>query len=177
MNRATAIALPRVGIAELAEVRAGLLASPKTLPPKFFYDARGSELFEQITRLPEYYLTRAEREILVAWMPELVARLGPRTLVELGADFDPSAFRHHACYREAAHRIEMHLVATRDQRVAIPGIGPIEFLEGESVRTEISCKYDRATAAAMFGDAGLHLAEWRTDAAGRFALALAAPCP
>ena len=44
--------------------RAGLTATPKWLPPKWFYDARGSELFEEITRLPEYYPTRAEREIL-----------------------------------------------------------------------------------------------------------------
>ena len=48
------------------DARAGLTADPKWLPPKWFYDARGSELFEQITRLPEYYPTRAEREILQA---------------------------------------------------------------------------------------------------------------
>ena len=47
-----------------ADVRAGLTATPKTLPPKYFYDARGSELFDEITRLPEYYLTRAETSIL-----------------------------------------------------------------------------------------------------------------
>jgi L-histidine N-alpha-methyltransferase len=44
-----------------ADVLAGLLATPKTLPPKWFYDALGSELFERITELPEYYPTRAER--------------------------------------------------------------------------------------------------------------------
>ena len=49
-----------------ADVRAGLTAIPKTLPPKYFYDARGSELFDEITRLPEYYLTRAETSILRA---------------------------------------------------------------------------------------------------------------
>ncbi len=47
-----------------ADVLAGLTADPKSLPPKWFYDARGSELFEEITRLPEYYPTRAERAIL-----------------------------------------------------------------------------------------------------------------
>ena len=46
------------------DVRAGLSARPLTLPPKYFYDARGSELFDQITRLPEYYPTRTERAIL-----------------------------------------------------------------------------------------------------------------
>ena len=45
-------------------MRTGLAATPKTLPPKYFYDARGSELFEQITELPEYYPTRAEQSIL-----------------------------------------------------------------------------------------------------------------
>ncbi|NVI28159.1 L-histidine N(alpha)-methyltransferase, partial [Streptomyces sp. CAI-17] len=49
------------GAALRADVRAGLTSVPKTLPPKWFYDARGSELFEEITRLPEYYPTRAER--------------------------------------------------------------------------------------------------------------------
>ena len=48
------------------DVRAGLTATPKVLPPKYFYDARGSELFEEITRLPEYYPTRAEASILHA---------------------------------------------------------------------------------------------------------------
>ena len=43
-----------------ADVRAGLTAVPKTLPPKYFYDERGSMLFDEITRLPEYYLTRAK---------------------------------------------------------------------------------------------------------------------
>ena len=47
------------------DARDGLTAEPKWLAPKWFYDARGSELFEEITRLPEYYPTRAEREILV----------------------------------------------------------------------------------------------------------------
>ena len=46
-----------------ADVRAGLTAVPKSLPPKYFYDERGSELFDEITRLPEYYLTRAETSI------------------------------------------------------------------------------------------------------------------
>lgn len=49
-----------------ADVRQGLTRTPKTLPPKWFYDARGSELFEEITALPEYYPTRAERR---SWSP------------------------------------------------------------------------------------------------------------
>ncbi|CCK25711.1 s-adenosyl-L-methionine-dependentmethyltransferase [Streptomyces davaonensis JCM 4913] len=68
-----------------ADVLHGLTRTPKTLPPKWFYDAVGSELFEQITELPEYYPTRAEREILIARAPEIAAATRARTLVELGS--------------------------------------------------------------------------------------------
>ncbi|MGI5439422.1 L-histidine N(alpha)-methyltransferase [Streptomyces shenzhenensis] len=68
-----------------ADVRRGLTATPKTLPPKWFYDARGSELFDRITELPEYYPTRAEREILLARADEIAAASRARTLVELGS--------------------------------------------------------------------------------------------
>jgi L-histidine Nalpha-methyltransferase len=68
------------------DVRAGLLAERKELEPKYFYDERGSQLFEQITELPEYYPTRAEREILAVRAPEILAAAGePGTLVELGS--------------------------------------------------------------------------------------------
>ncbi|HMD24553.1 MAG TPA: L-histidine N(alpha)-methyltransferase, partial [Streptosporangiaceae bacterium] len=59
-----------------ADALAGLTASPKSLPPKWFYDAAGSELFEKITALPEYYPTRAEREILQAVAPQIAAASG-----------------------------------------------------------------------------------------------------
>ncbi|CAL9659458.1 L-histidine N(alpha)-methyltransferase [Streptomyces sp. enrichment culture] len=68
-----------------ADVLAGLTSTPKWLPPKWFYDARGSELFEAITALPEYYPTRAEREILVDRAGEIADATGARTLVELGS--------------------------------------------------------------------------------------------
>ena len=67
------------------DVRAGLTATPKVLPPKYFYDARGSELFDEITRLPEYYPTRAERAILEAHAGEIAAASGAETLLELGS--------------------------------------------------------------------------------------------
>lgn len=67
------------------DVRAGLTATPKTLPPKYFYDARGSALFDQITRLPEYYLTRTERTILEAHVDNVARLTGAETLVELGS--------------------------------------------------------------------------------------------
>lgn len=68
-----------------ADVRQGLAQRPKSLPPKWFYDDVGSELFDQITRLPEYYPTRAEAEILRAHSGEVAALSGADTLVELGS--------------------------------------------------------------------------------------------
>ncbi|MEV4255010.1 L-histidine N(alpha)-methyltransferase [Spirillospora sp. NPDC049652] len=67
------------------DVAEGLAATPKTLPPKWFYDERGSALFEDITRLEEYYPTRREREILTARAAEIAALTGATTLLELGA--------------------------------------------------------------------------------------------
>ncbi|SIM74306.1 L-histidine N(alpha)-methyltransferase [Micromonospora cremea] len=67
------------------DVRAGLSAEQKWLPPKWFYDARGSELFEEITRLPEYYPTRAERAVLAERAPDIAALTGAKTLIELGS--------------------------------------------------------------------------------------------
>jgi L-histidine N-alpha-methyltransferase len=75
------------------DVRAGLGSKPKELPPKYFYDERGSRLFEQITELPEYYPTRAEQEILDQVGREIVAAVDPDELVELGPG---SARKTHA---------------------------------------------------------------------------------
>jgi len=68
-----------------ADASAGLRATPKYLAPKYFYDDRGCALFDEITRLPEYYPTRAERSILVAHADEIVATATPDTIVELGS--------------------------------------------------------------------------------------------
>ncbi|MEU6158644.1 L-histidine N(alpha)-methyltransferase [Streptomyces sp. NPDC047130] len=68
-----------------ADVVAGLADRPRSLPPRWFYDARGSELFDRITRLPEYYPTRAEAEILTDRAGEIARASGARTLVELGS--------------------------------------------------------------------------------------------
>jgi L-histidine N-alpha-methyltransferase len=67
------------------DVRDGLTQTPKSLPPKWFYDSVGSDLFEQITRLPEYYPTRAEAEILRDRSTEIATASGADTLVELGS--------------------------------------------------------------------------------------------
>ncbi|HTM83917.1 MAG TPA: L-histidine N(alpha)-methyltransferase [Mycobacterium sp.] len=68
-----------------SDVREGLTSTPKTLPPKWFYDAVGSDLFDQITRLPEYYPTRTEAQILREKSAEISAASGADTLVELGS--------------------------------------------------------------------------------------------
>ncbi len=80
----TAAATEEVGFAE--DVRAGLTARPKNLPPKYFYDALGSQLFEAICLLPEYYLTRAEAEIFERHSTEITDQMpGPLSIVELGS--------------------------------------------------------------------------------------------
>jgi L-histidine N-alpha-methyltransferase len=76
---------PAADAALLREVAEGLSRPQKALSPRFFYDERGSRLFEEITRLPEYYLTRTERSLLERWMPAWIGALAPRALVELGA--------------------------------------------------------------------------------------------
>jgi L-histidine N-alpha-methyltransferase len=68
-----------------ADVRAGLTATPKSLPPKYFYDARGSELFDEITQLPEYYPTRAETSILARRAAGIAGLARCESLVELGS--------------------------------------------------------------------------------------------
>ncbi|MCH7533109.1 MAG: L-histidine N(alpha)-methyltransferase [Gemmatimonadetes bacterium] len=306
----------------LADVLAGLRLPQKELSPKYFYDTRGSELFEQITRLDEYYPTRMERSLLEQWMPIWVDEFRPAALVELGAgsaeksrivldamsayetgklyvpvdvsgeflhdtarrlrveydglqvepevaditetleisvplprpswlallgstignfdpvgavrllcrvarqlrpgdrflmgadlrpgsrktvqrvelayndaagvtaefnlnvlrvlnrelgaDFDLDAFEHRAFYAADHSRIEMHLEARSRQVVKFPnGAGSVRIARGESIRTEISCKYDRPTIECLFSDAGLSVERWVEDSQGFFALILA----
>jgi len=303
-----------------SDVRDGLARRQKELPPKYFYDERGSDLFERITKLPEYYLTRAERALLEEHARKLVDSFRPRTLVELGAgsaaktrilldamrdagcleayvpidvsaaflhetarrlrheypglrvvpavadistslgipdrlprpvlfaflgstignfdapaarlllgrvrqamrpfdrlllgtdlrkprrvveaayndsrgvtasfnrnmlrvvnrelgaDFDLAGFTHRAFYSAERHRIEMHLVSTREQVVHIPPAGEVHLAKGESIRTEISCKYDRPSVRRLLRAASLRLERWIADD-GRFALSVASPRP
>lgn len=303
-----------------AEVRASLLSKAPHLPSKFFYDDRGSRLFEQITRTPEYYQTRTEEEILRSCAYNVVARVAPHELVELGggvspkvrmlldamkragalrrcvlfdihrasvesslaqvgreypgvaarglvgdfmgdltalgpggrrliaflggtignlhptdevpgflarlreqmadgdallvgldlvkdtaeierayndaegitaafnlnlldvmnrrlhADFDRDAFAHVAFYDERNAWIEMRVRALRPQVVDVPGADlTLHFDEGDELRTEISCKYTRASFARRLAPAGLRLDAWYTDTRGLFALALVRP--
>src|ERR1051325_9623298 len=82
MTAASALPLESIGL----EVHAGLSRRPRSLPPKLFYDAAGSALFDRITELPEYYLTRTERAILQAHAPAMIAAAGDTLeVIELGA--------------------------------------------------------------------------------------------
>lgn len=300
-----------------AEIRAGLLADPPAIPSKYFYDDEGSRLFEEITRLPEYYQTRTEERILEARADEVVARFRPRELVELGSgasrktrvlldamarsgrlrrcvlfdinerflqeslrslaaaypgleprgvagdfatdlaaigisrqrrlavflggtvgnllpsevpaflarlasvlargdgfllgvdlvkdparlhaayndaagvtarfnrnilrvvnealdgDFDPAAFEHVAFYDEARAWIEMRLRALRPMRVHLREAGVERTFEaGDEIRTEISCKYTRASVQALLPGTGLRMVDWLTDGEELFALAV-----
>jgi L-histidine N-alpha-methyltransferase len=300
------------------DVRRGLGARVKWLPPKYFYDDAGSALFERITRLPEYYLTRAEHALLDAHAGAILDDVRPLEIVELGAgspakvrrllaalngagplaryvpvdvdasmlaaaatallaeggvseihavvgdferhldrvpasagrrlvtflgstlgnldppgrhalllgvrrllgpddrfllgvdlvkspcalhaayddaagvtaefnrnilrvinrrlgaDFDADAFGHYARWDAEEARVEMHLVAPTDHTVRVRDLDmTVDFEAGETIWTESSYKFTRASVEAMLGAAGFVLARWDTD--GAFGLALAAP--
>ncbi len=322
MGRSTQVTLRREIDAEILrermaeDVREGLGSNPKTLKPKYFYDARGSRLFEEITRLPEYYQTRTERELLRGAADDLVREVGPEALVEYGsggagktvvlldamrdagllrayapvdvspqpvrkvadefsdrypelrvegviadfetpvelpfgdlprlilflgstignmdlehgreflarvagqlspsdgflvgfdlvkertrleaayndsqgvtaafnrnvlrvlnreldAEFEVEGFTHLAFWNESERRIEMHLVSNRPICVSIGALDmEICMEEGESIRTELSYKYDRERVERLVSGTGLELARWETDEDDLFALGL-----
>ena len=119
---------------ELArDARRGLTSTPKTMPPKYLYDALGSKLFDRITRLPEYYQTRTERGILERVAPLIVDRVRPTVLIEFGSG---SAFKTRVLLGEMrrAGRLE--------------GYGMLDVSEAAS----------RAAAAELIRDyPGLHI--------------------
>jgi L-histidine Nalpha-methyltransferase len=98
---------PRAGLAE--DVRKGLSAKPKRFLPKYFYDELGSQLFEAICLLPEYYLTRAENEILQRYADQIAASVeGKKTLVEMGSgSASKTRLVIEACLREQAELLFM----------------------------------------------------------------------
>ena len=136
-----------VAAALRADVAAGLASRPRSLPPKWFYDERGGQLFDDITRLPEYYPTRAETEILTARAAEIASVTGATHLVELGSgtstktrllldalaavtctpfDVDEAMLRSSAPVLEDAYPgLEVHAVVGDFQHhlAALPGTG------------------------------------------------------
>jgi L-histidine N-alpha-methyltransferase len=87
------------------DVVQGLTQSPKSLPPKYFYDDRGSELFEQICDLPEYYPTRTEAGILNQYADEIAAITGSCELVELGSGSSTKTHYLLSAYQKAANSL------------------------------------------------------------------------
>ncbi|MGZ4494687.1 MAG: L-histidine N(alpha)-methyltransferase [Nocardioides sp.] len=106
------------------DVRAGLTSTPKVLPPKYFYDDRGSELFEEITRLEEYYPTRAERSILQSRAAEIADHTKARSLVELGSGSSEKTHLLLAALRDAG-TLESYVpvdVSDGALEAAVPGL-------------------------------------------------------
>jgi len=104
--------------------------------------------------------------VTAAFNLNLLARINH----ELGADFDTSGFAHEARWNAPQSRIEMHLVSQRSQRVTVRGQG-FDFEPGETIRTEISRKFDRATLADLAAKAGWHLSCTWQDARDYFCVA------
>ena len=141
-----AVDLPDGGaLAGMAEVvREGLSSPFKELPPKYFYDERGSELFERITEQPEYYPTRSEREILDARAAEIVAAARPRTLIELGSG--------------AATKSRVLLDAMRDAG-RLERFVPVDIAEGitRRVASELVDEYPGLAVEGIVCDYETHL--------------------
>lgn len=129
-----------------ADVLHGLRRHPKALPPKWFYDDVGSELFDQITRLPEYYPTRTEADILRAHAAEVASLSGADTLVELGSG--------------TSAKTRMLLDALRDAGTLRRFI-PFDVDAGvlETAGAAISRDYPGVQVQAVCGDFEHHLAE------------------
>src|SRR3954470_24069536 len=129
-----------------ADVRAGLTASPKTLPPKWFYDQRGSELFDAITRLPEYYPTGAERALLPERSDEIAAASGADVLVELGSGTSEKTRLLLDALRRAG-RLRRFVPCDVDPSVL------------QAAGAAITAEYPGVEVAAVVGDFTRHLGE------------------
>jgi L-histidine N-alpha-methyltransferase len=117
----------------------GLTSRPKVIPPKYFYDDRGSRLFEAITRLPEYYQTRTERSILESCATQIVRELEPGVLVEFGSG--------------AADKTRTLLSAMRDAGT-LHGYAPLDVSEDASRRAAESLieEYPTLLVEGVIGD-------------------------
>lgn len=152
--------LPNVAISLLTEVGAQMR--------KGEYFLLGTDLIKAVDRLEAAY---NDSQGITAEFNKNVLRV----LNDLvGADFDQEAFEHRAFYDREMNRIEMWLRSTRLQEVSLPRIEmEAVFQKGEEILTEISVKYDRERAEALFKKSGLQMVEWMTDPEELFALSLA----
>ena len=133
----------------VSEVLTGLNSNPKFIAPKFFYDQRGSELFEAITELDEYYLTRTEMRLLGKHLPEVAGLLGKNLcVVEYGSGSSMKIRKLlEAVSPEAyvpidisqAHLVENAQVLFRDylQEPLLPSVGPPAVIDLESPRGRV----------------------------------------
>ena len=128
----------------VADALEGLSARPKHLPPRWFYDERGSNLFDRITRLPEYYLTRAETEILERSADSIVADVRPTEILELGSGYS----RKTQLLLEAMHRC-----GSGDRYV------PLDVSEDalRSASTRLVARYPWLCVQGVVGDFEQHL--------------------
>ena len=158
-----------------SDVRAGLTRhGQKELLSKYLYDDVGTALFEVISHLPEYGLTRADERLLrrsdlekpsaqlleayddklgvtAAFNLDLLARINR----ELDADFNLDHFTHVAKINQDARRVEMHIRSKRRHTVNIPAAKiAIEFRAGETIWTESSHKYSPEEISGMASDTG-----------------------
>jgi L-histidine N-alpha-methyltransferase len=133
-----------------ADAVAGLQADHKSIPPVWFYDERGSQLFEEITRLPEYYPTRAERKLLEAHAPTIAELSKADTLVELGAG---------ACDKTRVLLNALQASGTLTRYV--PFDVSDEFLRGAA--TALSGEYESLDIHVVIGDFHQHLAQIPVD--------------
>lgn len=128
------------------DVRAGFATTPVSIPPKWFYDERGSELFDQITRLREYYPTEAERQALGAAALEIVELSGADTIVELGSGSSDKTTTILDAFA-AAGQLARYL--------------PFDVSESaiRSAAVELQARYPELPIAATVGDFDHHLAQ------------------
>jgi L-histidine N-alpha-methyltransferase len=127
-----------------ADVRVGLTSTPKVLPPKYFYDEHGGELFDRITRLPEYYPTRTEGAILRQYAAQVAGACGADTLVELGSGTS-----------EKTRLLLSALADAGSLRRFVPLDVDVSVLRDASVA--ISAEYPGVQVQAVVGDFERHL--------------------
>ena len=126
------------------DVRRGLQADQKWLPPVWFYDDRGSALFDEITRLPEYYLTRAERRLLESFSGEIAERSGAQVLVELGAG---------TCEKSRILLDALSKTGTLEKYVPLDVSDQTLF----DAATSLAAEYPELNVHAVVGDFSLHI--------------------